>query len=77
MKATLNITQQEDKAVTFPALYKDVDSSLVVLFTSIEVGTVVNAGLDYEVGHYDDEWEDCTDTGIWELFTGSITLSND
>lgn len=71
------ITLPEAKAI-FPQLYKSVDSSLVVLFTDVFIGTIVMEGSDCssKLGEYSESWVDCTDTDEWELFTGSVTLSN-
>lgn len=50
---------------TFPALYREVDSSLVVLFESIEYGMVVVANEDYPVATPVD-WSSCDDDDLWQ-----------
>lgn len=62
------------ETINFPCLGKMSKSSAIILFTSMNEGTVVKCSetMSYhEVGHYSKQW-----LADWELFTGEITLSN-
>ncbi len=50
---------------------------LVVLFIGPTMGTVIVSNVnDRQVGSYDVEWVEATDTSTWEVFQGAIELSN-
>ena len=72
MKSKLN--KQEPAEVTYPCLKKS-EGNLVVLFTDENSGTVVVPDGFYELGYYDEDWDECGE--FTPLPEGqSITLEN-
>ncbi len=65
-KFTLKEKSKEIKR-KYPLLAKDRETDLVVLFTDSKTGTVVNVDYSYNLGHYENDWEDIDDGG-WEIF---------
>lgn len=75
MKSILK--ENEKPEWKYPVIMKRVDGSLVVLFTSVSDGTVLNPDDRNGIGSYSDSWIDCTDADVWEKLDGTITLQND
>lgn len=75
MKVTVAKKQDEVKP-QFPNLYQDINSELIVLFTSISRGIrIVHPSGTISLSGNED-WMPCTAKDHWEEFNGSITLEN-
>lgn len=54
-----------------PCLYKNKEDGFIVLFIE------ESAGINLVTGEISHEWVDCTDGDVWEIFEGTISLTND
>lgn len=79
MKSTLNTKPQTCVEHTFPALYEDPLSTLVVLAETPGAGTVVVANCDWSVGDYSDDWDNFEDAASWRRLPpgASVTLTQE
>jgi len=75
----VNVKQEEEKVeYGFPILMEAERTGLIVLFTSENVGVVIDGGgSTWCVGEYSDKWLPCSYVTHWKKFTGTITLGND
>jgi hypothetical protein len=80
MKSTLDVINVTETP-TFPALYRNKHSLIVVLFRTPTSGMVVYSPItDYSVGDMDDDWTNCIVPGMnWERVPSGtkITLEQD
>lgn len=79
MKSTLNTVSQDAIEHAFPALYKDKESSLVVLAKGERSGTVICEGTYWRIGHHTSSWSSFTDKTKWQRLPAgsSVTLTQD
>ena len=79
MKSTLNTKPQTHAEHTFPALYEDPLSHLVVLAETPGAGTVVVADCGWAVGDYSEDWDDFEDAASWQRLPpgSSVTLTQE
>ncbi len=63
MKSQLNIS---DQTPTYPAMYKSLTTSLVVLFTDKCTGTVLVPSAHWNIGEHSDDFVNCTMTNAWQ-----------
>lgn len=59
----------------FPIIKKSRLTDLIVIFTDLRKGIVLNSS-EYNVGSHSDEWVASTDNDVWEDFEGEIVLRN-
>ena len=59
----------------FPIIKKSRLTDLIVLFTDVREGVVLNSS-EYNIGSHSDEWIESTDNDVWENFEGEIVLRN-
>ena len=70
-----SIRKDKDKNLTFPRLmrYKTADIDFIVLFTSKEVGIVIQKNSsDYDIGYHRNDWY----MPDFEDYDGEVVLSN-
>jgi hypothetical protein len=72
MKVEINENKLQGE-VKYPCLMKGEQSGVIVLFSSLNEGTVLNLTEDYELGHHSENWM----MDNFAPFSSSITLSND
>lgn len=79
MKSILNTAPEDKIKHTFPALYKDTESSLVVLATGEHSGTVVCSGSGWGLAQHTSAWASFTKDKSWQrLHAGSsVTLTQE
>jgi hypothetical protein len=58
----------------FPALYKDTESDLVVMFIDLTNGIVLVGNSNYEIGKYKDNWIKCDCKSEWTLLDSSYVV---
>jgi hypothetical protein len=74
MKAT--IIEPKKETLTFPCLKVSRARRMVVLFSEMHAGTVLQVGnTRYEIGYHSSVW-DSAESDTWEPFTGKIELEN-
>ena len=56
------------KELEYPVFMKDIDSSLVVCFSSAKVGHVIVVNQDMRVGHGSRKWVSADNTDHWEPY---------
>ena len=57
------------KELEYPVFMKDVNSELVVCFSSINTGHVIVAVTGWTVGEYSDKWSIASNTSVWKQYT--------
>lgn len=66
-----------------PKIMRNKGNGLLIWFLGRRFGVVVqefyneDGDLEYEVGHYSDEWVPLDDTTVWEPFNGGVILRNE
>lgn len=69
--------QTNPQELKYPVLMKNIDSELVVLFTSVQAGVVLVPDTYNGKGEYSTDWLSASDPKGWTKFQGVIELSND
>lgn len=75
----VNVKQEEEKVeYGFPIIMEAERTGLIVLFTSENVGVVIDGGSSvWSLGEHCTDWFPNHDKIHWKKFTGTITLGND
>ena len=60
------------KDITYPCLGIFNGTGKIILFSSLKVGTVIYSAIGNNIGDFSDSW-----SSNWELYTGTITLTNE
>lgn len=61
----------------YPACFKCIEYGRIVIFTSLNEGTVIKQGSSRShIGYHTHEWSDCTDVDTWEPFFGKVTITS-
>lgn len=78
MKMIIKDKKDASGNVVYPVLMKSKDDEMVVLFTGFETGIkmVTSYGVPETDFESEENWIDANDGTYWELFTGTIELSN-
>ena len=61
------------RELDYPCLMKAKSNGFIVLFTNVNTGVIIDGKNIWSIGHYSKNWPE----GLFEVFEGSITLSND
>lgn len=74
----IEIIEKRPEEISFPCIFRAVDSGEIVLFVKKNNGTVIKKGnSNYELGHYSSQLISCDQTATWEVFHGSVTLTQE
>ncbi len=79
MKVTVKDHMSCDGEIKYPCLMISTHKKFIVLFHSPTKGTVVQTKDEslHTVGTYIDYWKPATNSSDWEVFEGTIEMSND
>lgn len=70
----VEVVDKITKTLSYPYLAINNDNNRIVLFTDVRKGIVLYAGDgDRQMGFYSNDWN----MDSYEIYTGSVTLSND
>ena len=67
--------KQEEKKYNYPLAFKLVDYDTVVLFSALTKGTVVKTASSLSLNDDSEEWDEHTDSSVWEPV--DITICHD
>lgn len=75
MKTTIALPRSGAAEHSFPALYKDTNSELVVLFVSATAGVVVRGTNGYDDGYWDDDWGEADNESEWTRLPAGTVIT--
>lgn len=67
MKSEIQNTEPTKPEIKYPCLMQAIPSKLVIMFSDVQTGMVMNKGLScWKVGHYATNWVNATDIDSWK-----------